>query len=351
MIYVILSAGFSIDSDNEFIKLLKIGYTKDSVSKDRRIYQYISHNPTVKVLYEIPDCTEEIEDLLHSYFSKYRYSGYGKEWFLWDEEIIKFFDTYKTIEDLLKILDFDMKERTSGCYKFNGYNKYVYEVIDHCLNYKMNLDKDYDIDQAMKDREDCFKEIDSSNIILKSGVLKLILKYFDIEQIDYEKYTSRDLPEDIKSFLSNFNTLSGFHDKMRAICESPFTDNEKFIILEQVPILYKNMYLQFGPSRLRAKSYNITNLRKELEPKVEEDITRKVEYIKAKNIILETFIIGKRYSLINIKLLLRDIYNSVGYNATPKASDLINYFNIKKIQIIDEHGKRSPGYEILKIKE
>lgn len=348
MIYVILSAGFSNDSGNEFIKLLKIGYTKD---KDRRIYQYISHNPTIKVLYEIPDCTEEIEDLLHSYFSKHRYPNFGKEWFLWDEEIINFFNTYKTMDNLLNVLDPDMKERNNKR-RFNGYNKYVYKIIDQCLNYKMSLNKDYEIDQAMKDRDICFKEVDSSKIILKSGVFKSILKYFDIEQVDYEKYISRDLPEDIKSFLSNFNTLSGFHDKMKAICESSFNDNEKFIILEQVPFLYKNMYLQFGPTRLKAKSYNITNLRKELEPKVKEDITKKIEYVKAKNIILETFIIGKRYSLVDIKLSLKNIYSSVGYNATPKASDLSNYFNLKQVKFFDDIQKKSiNGYEILSKKD
>lgn len=343
MIYVILSAGFSNDSDNEFIKLLKIGYTKD---KDRRIYQYISHNPTIKVLYEIPDCTEEIEDLLHSYFSKYRYPNFGKEWFLWDEEIINFFDTYKTMEDLLKILDFDMKERNSDRYRFNGYNKYVYKIIDQCLNYKMSLNKDYEIDQVMKDRETCFKEIDSSKIILKSGVFKSILKYFDIEQVDYEKYISRDLPEDIKSFLSNFNTLSGFYDKMKAICESPFTDNEKFIILEQVPLLYKNMYLKVGPSRLRANGYHITAVRQEIIN------TETNSNIDIRSEIYKIFQVGNRYLLSDIKSSLDSLYNSLGYKDTPRASDLENYFEVRKIRFpINKDGKRSPGYEILSKKD
>lgn len=344
MIYVILSAGFSNDSDNEFIKLLKIGYTKD---KDRRIYQYISHNPTVKVLYEIPDCTEEIEDLLHSYFSKYRYPNFGKEWFLWDEEIINFFDTYKTMEDLLNVLDPDMKERNNKR-RFNGYNKYVYKIIDQCLNHKMSLNKDYEIDQAIKDRETCFKEIDSSKVILKSGVLKSILKYFDIEQVDYEKYISRDLPEDIKSFLSNFNTLSNFHDKMKAICESSFNNLELSAILEQIPITFKNLYNQLGPINLKACGYNITNIKR----RIEVNQNNEKRFIDVKDLIYSSFNIGERYSLIYIKQKLGELYNKAEYLSSPKATDLEKYFEVRKVQITNkESKKRDYYYEILSKKD
>ena len=349
MIYVILSAGFKKDSDTEFIKLLKIGYTGDD-RKDGRYYQYISHNPTVKILYEIPDGTEEIEELLHSYFSKYRYLEYGREWFEWNEKIIEFFEIHKTIDDLLKVIDLDLKEGDSR-YRFNGFNKYVYEIIDLGLNYKMSLDSSYSIDQAIKDREMYFNKIDSSRLILKSGVYKTILKYLGIIEEDFNKYVNRDIPENIKNFIDNFNTLPGFYDKMKAICESPFSETERLVILEQVPLLYKNMYLQFGSVRLKAKSYNITNLRKELEPPTEkEDITKTSGYINSKSEILNHFSIGSRYTLTYIKETLGNIYQSVGYKKTPKACDLEIYFNLKKVQIITS-GKKIHGYEILSKKE
>ena len=338
MIYVILSAGFKKDSDTEFIKLLKIGYTGDD-KKDGRYYQYISHNPTVKILYEIPDGTEEIEELLHSYFSKYRYSEYGREWFEWNEKIIEFFEIHKTVDDLLKVIDFDLKEGVNK-YRFNGFNKYVYEIIDLGLNYKMSLDSSYSIDQAIKDREKYFNKIDSSRLILKSGVYKTILKDLEITEEDFNKYVNRDLPENIKSFIDNFNTLPTFYDKMRAICESPFTELERKIILEQVPITFKNLYNQVGPVTLKACGYNITNIRKRLETvQVNEE---KQEDIK--DLIYKNFEIGEKYSLSYIKTKLGELYKEVGYLSSPKATDIKEYFTVKKLQITNSETKRRDHY-------
>ena len=182
---------------------------------------------------------------------------------------------------------------------------------------------------------------------------------FDIQQVDYkDRFTVFNKLADlemisckIQDFIKIFNTLSGFHDKMKAICESPFSETERLMILEQIPLLYKNMYLQFGSVRLKAKSYNITNLRKELEPPTEkEDITKTRGYIDSKNEILNHFSIGSRYTLTYIKETLGNIYRSIGYKKTPKASDLIDHFNLKKVQIITS-GKKSHGYEILSKKD
>ena len=58
MIYLIKSAGY--DENENLIHFLKIVYTEDS-SNDKRFSQYKMHNPTCKVLYEIPDLPEDIE--------------------------------------------------------------------------------------------------------------------------------------------------------------------------------------------------------------------------------------------------------------------------------------------------
>ena len=173
---------------------------------------------------------------------------------------------------------------------------------------------------------------------------------FDIQQVDYADRFSvfnklaemEMISNDIQEFIKIFNTLSGFYDKMKAICESPFTDNEKFIILEQVPILYKNMYIKVGPSRLKANGYNITAVRQEIS--IKENNNK----IDIKSEIFNYFIVGNRYSLVLVKNILKSIYNSVGYNATPKASDLENYFNLKQVKFFDDVQKKSVhGYEIL----
>lgn len=108
-------------------------------------------------------------------------------------------------------------------------------------------------------------------------------------------------------------------------------------------MIYKNYYNYFGPSQLKANSYNITDLRKLLlSDKVEENSN-------LSDIITESFSIGDRIPLSEIKDRLRKIYNDLsGYNKSPKASDLEKYFEVKKIQITNkETGKRDNAYEIL----
>ena len=187
---------------------------------------------------------------------------------------------------------------------------------------------------------------------------------FDIQQIDYaDRFTvfnklseSGFINSGISEFIQEFNSLSGFHDKMRALCESSFNENERMMILEQVPLLYKNMYLIFGPVRLKAKSYNITNLRRELLP-VEEVVEVKTpleieQENRVRSKIYNTFEIGHRYLLSDIKNKLGDIYKDLDYKCSPKASDLEVYFDLGKIRFPkDLSGRRSPGYEILKKKD
>ena len=341
MIYVISSPAFK--SDGGFEKLLKIGYTEDS-KKDRRYYQYKAHNPTIKVLYEIPNGTLELENLIHSYFNKYKYGDFGKEWFIWDEEIIKFFEINKTVEDLLSILDPSLLKR-SPKKRFNGFNKFSYKIIDYCLNLKMRLDNSLDLDQIMKLRESCYKDLDKSNLVLKEGVTKFIVNYFDLTLDQYTEFMNIKLPENILGFVEDFNNLPGFYDKMKAICESDFSENERMMILEQVPILYKNLYLQVGPDRLKANSYNITFIKKELKDYENNN------NIDVKSEILKSFQLGHRYSLAEIKLILGNIYKNINYISTPKASDLANYFELRPVKFFDNiQNKTVHGYEILKKK-
>ena len=87
--------------------LLKIGYTKDS-NKDKRFIAYKLHNPLSEILFTIPGGTEKHEKSLHLLFRQYLYPDYGNEWFVYNEEIIKFFQTHITKESLdenLIILD------------------------------------------------------------------------------------------------------------------------------------------------------------------------------------------------------------------------------------------------------
>lgn len=92
MIYLIKSAGYG--KDNNYIDLLKIGYTEDT-KKEGRFNAYKLHNPTCKILYELPELTEEDEKNIQYKFRKYLYIDYGREWFEYNDEIVNFLKIQK----------------------------------------------------------------------------------------------------------------------------------------------------------------------------------------------------------------------------------------------------------------
>lgn len=193
MIYVLVSPAFIDYEAEKYGKLIKIGYTGDN-SKDRRLNTYLSHNPTYRLLYTIPDGTEELEKLLHSRFTKLRYLDYGNEWYYWDSEIIDFFEVNKTVEDLVRVLDQDLLLASKRS-RFSGFKKFSLPIIDLCLNLKLSRCSDYTLSQAMLDRDSCFQDLDDSKLILEEGVFKFILDYFSISKEDYTAYKERPIPK------------------------------------------------------------------------------------------------------------------------------------------------------------
>ena len=86
MIYLIQDA--YIDENDNFHKVLKIGYTSNI---DSRISQYTSHNFGFKLL-KTREGDEELEKLLHYHFNKYLIKeSHNREWFEYNEEIINNF--------------------------------------------------------------------------------------------------------------------------------------------------------------------------------------------------------------------------------------------------------------------
>ena len=178
---------------------------------------------------------------------------------------------------------------------------------------------------------------------------------FDIQQIDYaDRFTVFNklietgiVSSCLRRFVEDFNTLPGFYEKMKAVCESDFSENERMMILEQVPILYKNLYLQMGPERLKANSYNITFIKKELyNNNIVENNNQDIC-----SLFLQYFKIGEKYLLSDIKNTIKQIYITVGLESKPKAIEIEKYFEVRKIQVTNkETGKKDHGYEILKKK-
>ena len=341
MIYVIEITYYN-KSTQEIVDLLKIGYTRDD-NRDKRLTQYKLHNPLYTLLYEIPECDEEIEKSLHQYFKVHQYQEYGTEWFIYSDEIIEFFDRLRTKDDIvLELNNHLFSYGKTGNRVETGFNKVVSRLIDTCLNIKYPGET-YDPRVVTKEKEVILGNISELKIITIEGAEKFILGHFGYSMKYLEEFY---IPpsQKISEFLDEFEALDNFHDKMRLICETDFSDEERSFILIQIPIIYKNYYIALGPSRLKALSYNMTYIKREIS-----DMSINIEDMR--DLILSRFLVGESYSFTNAKEIFKEIYESMSYSATPKATDLEKYFEVKKKKVVNKYtGSRDNGYEILKIK-
>ena len=132
---------------------------------------------------------------------------------------------------------------------------------------------------------------------------------------------------------------------MKLLCETDLTDLERGVLLDQLPIIYKNYYETLGPDRCKALGYNKTDLEKEYS-----DL--QFDKSKLESEIYKEFLVGFKYSKSDTIERLKLIYSSLGYNKTPKANDLEEYFELKSCQVTNKiTGKRDMAFEIIKRKK
>ena len=179
------------------------------------------------------------------------------------------------------------------------------------------------------------------NIILKPVPNNLVLvneiRAFKIQQIDYkDRFTvfstvyNTLTPDDIvnqevSEFLKVYTGLTTIYDKLKLLCEYGLSEVAIQVVLGQINDSdeIKSYYTSLSPDRLRSLSYNSTKIKKEL------GIATFNQELLESSIYLE-FKIGDKLALSIIKDRLEYLYNSIGYNKTPKAKDLENYFNVKE---------------------
>ena len=187
------------------------------------------------------------------------------------------------------------------------------------------------------------------------------IRAFKIQQIDYKDRFSvfstvhnTLTPDDIvnrevSEFLKVYTGLNTIYDKLKLLCEYGLSQDGIDIVLGQINDSdeIKSFYLSLDPQKLKALSYNSTNIKKYLGI-----ITFNKDLLKRS--IYSNFNLGEKYSLANLKNKLGELYSSINYTATPKANDIENYFEVKEFtttEIIDGVKKRVRNYELLKRKE
>ena len=201
------------------------------------------------------------------------------------------------------------------------------------------------------------------NIILKPVPNNLVLvneiRAFKIQQIDYkDRFSvfstvhSTLTPDDIvnqevSKFLKVYTGLNTIYDKLKLLCEYGLSQDAIQIVLGQINDSdeIKSYYTSLGPQRLKGMGYHLTKIKKALGI-----ATFSQELLEST--IYSDFKIGDKLRMSTIKSRLEYLYSSIGYDKTPKATDLENYFEIKKCKVTDlETKKRVDCFEIIKRKD
>jgi hypothetical protein len=340
MIYLIRSIETDVDT-KEVYDIVKIGYTKDENSK-KRFDTYYLHNPHCKVIYTIPEGTELHEKQIHKKFNKYKHIR--QEWFSFNEEVIKFFKENKTSEDLDKSLNInfipiDSTEERNLKLEIRKYFNYYF------CKYSKDIDGLNEINNKQKEILNKYFELINKRIFKIEDFIKIFKEDYNIEMDlieDYKKFQQELIatnPTLISEFINKFNNkLTQFSQKMRYLCE--FIEDTKLdVVLESVPLTYKNYYNSIGPKRCKAFCYQKNKLDEELA----------LQKFEVNNMVPEihnTFKDGEVYSLADIKEKLKQIYSTYNYNKTAKATDIEFYFDINSCSRRVE-GKLIKCYKIL----
>lgn len=339
MIYLIETTYYNKET-KEILDLLKIGYTEDD-NKDKRFTLYKLHNPGYKLLYEISGYDEDIEKRIQYKFKDLLYSEYGREWFYYSDDIINFFRDIDKID-----LGSLPKNPVRGSKEFKKIKNECREVLSYFFNtkdteeylgniiseVKDQLSKDYVIEYLRKDPNVGNESVD---------------KYFEVLRCRETGIYCEDddmINQEVSEFLRIYISLNTMKDKLKLLCEYGLSSDAINIVLGQISDSdeIKSYYTTLGPDRLRALSYSKTFIKKELNiVTFSQDLLEKSMYLEFKE--------GDKLSLVDIKTKLTNIYDSISYDRKAKATDLENYFEVKKCTI-NFPDKRVNGLEIIKKK-
>ena len=194
------------------------------------------------------------------------------------------------------------------------------------------------------------------------------MRSYEIQQVDYkdrfrvfnalgEQVKQSDL---VQKILQEFENQPFFTGKMKYLYSLHMDEDVAKQVLNNIyDTHYAKYYWTISASRAGSLKYQKGELEKEYQARLHPEIVSSkytVEDLekkeKAKDIILTTFLPDNKYLKSDIKETLRKIYEDCGYNKTPKASDLDEYFELRSCQIKNkETGKKDHGFEILKLKE
>lgn len=351
MIYLIRSAECreKEDGEIEFFLSLKIGYTEDeniNVTKNKRLFSLLMGHRTIKLLATIPKATEEHEKKLHYKFKDFLWDG--NEWFYYKDEIIDYIRSV-TLEELNNLPYSPVSRIRYGLAK---------EIVSNTIILNNILEKSEKVNKFIEKMiNDLGKEISKEDVIVKYLVGNSEINQKDLEKYLFKKsgreivYSTNDIiNQEVSKFMKVYDSYTTMYDKLRCLCEYGLSKEAIKIVLSQISDSdeVKSYYLALGPEKLYSLGYSVTKIKRALGIVV---FSEELLY----DSIYSEFKVGEKLSLSFIKSKLASIYSSVNYQLTPKASDIVKWFEVKEVSLFDkkEDGsrRRIKAYELIKSKE
>ena len=145
-------------------------------------------------------------------------------------------------------------------------------------------------------------------------------------------------------FMGQFRGLTTFVDRMKLVCQFIEIYGDYIDIMNVIELSEYTKFINLlGIDGVRAKGCEKYRLENEVQiadsgKNLSKEITNK-------------FLRGKKYTLKDIKKELQLIYDSLNLTKTAKASDIEEYYEVKKIKLWDANEKKqNKGYELLELK-
>ena len=179
------------------------------------------------------------------------------------------------------------------------------------------------------------------------------MRAYEIQQVDYSdrftvfnelgKVGGVDDIEELEKFFKEYKEQKGRIYKLKYLCEYCERVGNTSILQHIEEKRFSDYINVLGLDRCKAEWYNTYLLDKRLS-------VMSFDETKIKEELSNVFEVGQSYTKADIKEKLSEIYKKLSYKASPKATDLEEFFELKSC-LITVDGKRVNGFKILKEKE
>lgn len=178
-----------------------------------------------------------------------------------------------------------------------------------------------------------------------------INNYFKTNYPDVDFNTPEIISKEAQKILQEFENQPFFTGKMKYLYSLGMDEDIAKQVLNNIyDTHYSKYYWTIPAGRAGSLNYQKGKLEEEYQSIINPKDVSGIEQ-EVKKQVLDYFSLDTKYSKFDIKNQLKNIYTSLKYDKTPKASDLEEYFEIKDCLISNTvTGKMEHEFKIIKKK-